>query len=71
MTKQQPSSVRGWTSAFLLAVHRLYGVIERRLSHFLPCWLRTDGRVRSAREKSLEILRHGWELNPGHGEDRQ
>jgi len=27
--------------------------------------------VRSAREKSLEILRHGWELNPGHGEDRQ
>ena len=29
------------------------------------------GRVWSAREKSLEILRHGWELNPGHGEDRQ
>jgi len=29
------------------------------------------GRVRSAREKSLEILRRGWELNPGHGEDRQ
>ena len=28
-------------------------------------------RVRSAREKSLEILRRGWELNPGHGEDRQ
>jgi len=25
----------------------------------------------AAREKSLEILRHGWELNPGHGEDRQ
>jgi len=24
----QPSSVRGWTSAFLLAVHRLGGVIE-------------------------------------------
>ena len=29
------------------------------------------GRVLSAREKSLEILRRGWELNPGHGEDRQ
>jgi len=29
------------------------------------------GRVWSAREKSLEILRHGGELNPGHGEDRQ
>jgi len=29
------------------------------------------GRVRSAREKSLEILRRGWELNPGHGEDRK
>ena len=28
------------------------------------------GRVRSAREESLEILRRGWELNPGHGEDR-
>jgi len=35
------SSVRGWTSAFLLAVHRLCGVIEGRLSHFLPRWLRT------------------------------
>ena len=37
----QPSSVHGWTSAFLLAVHRLCGVIEGRLSHFLPRWLRT------------------------------
>jgi len=34
----QPLSVRGWTSAFLLAVHGLCGVI---LSHFLPRWLRT------------------------------
>ena len=33
----QPSSVRGWTSAFLLAVHRL-----GRLGHFLPRWLRTS-----------------------------
>jgi len=37
----QPLSVRGWTSAFFLAVHRLCGVIEGRLSHFLPRWLRT------------------------------
>jgi len=29
------------------------------------------GRVWSAREKSLEILRRGRELNPGHREDRQ
>jgi len=28
-------------------------------------------RSRSAREKFLEILRRGWELNPGHKEDRQ
>jgi len=28
------------------------------------------GRVWSAREKSLGILRRGWELNPGHREDR-
>jgi len=34
-------SAIGWTSAFLLAVHRLCGVIEGRLSHFLPRWLRT------------------------------
>jgi len=26
--------------------------------------------MRSVREKSLEILRRDWELNPGHGEDR-
>jgi len=38
---QRPSSVRGWTSAFLLAGHRLCGANERRLSHFLPRWLRT------------------------------
>jgi len=37
----QPLSVHGWTSAFLLAVHSLCGVIEGRLSHFLPRWLRT------------------------------
>jgi len=29
------------TSAFLLAVHRLCGVIEGRLSHFLPRYFRT------------------------------
>ena len=40
----QPLSARGWTSAFLLAVHRMCGVIEGRLSHFLPRWLRTGWR---------------------------
>ena len=29
------------------------------------------GRVWSTREKSLEILRHGQELNPAQGEDGQ
>ena len=37
----QPSSIHGWTSAFLLTVHRLCGVFEGRLGHFLPRWLRT------------------------------
>jgi len=32
----QPLSVQGWISAFLLAVHRLCGAIEGRLSHLLP-----------------------------------
>jgi len=36
----QPSSTHDWTLAFLLAVHRLCGVIEGRLSHFLQRWLR-------------------------------
>ena len=67
----QPLSARGWTSAFLLAVHRMCGVIEGRLSHFLPRWLRTGWRSAISQGKSLEILRRGWELNPGHGEDRQ
>ena len=29
------------------------------------------GRVWSAREKSFKILRHGWELNPGHWKNIQ
>ena len=37
----QPFSIHGWTLAFLFAVHRLCGVIEGRLNHFLPRWLRT------------------------------
>jgi len=37
----QPLSVRGWTSAFPLDVHRLCSAIEGRLSHFPPRWLRT------------------------------
>jgi len=67
----QPSSVRGWTSAFILALHRLCGVIEGRLSHFLSRWLKTGWQSVISQKKSLEILRHGWELNMGHREDRQ
>ena len=29
------------------------------------------GRVWPVKEQPLKILRRGWELNPGHGEDRQ
>jgi len=36
----QPLSVHGWTSAFVLDVHRLCSAIEARLSHFQPRWLR-------------------------------
>jgi len=47
----QPLSVHGWTWAFLLAVHRLCGAIERRLSHFLPHWLRMCWQSVSSRGK--------------------
>jgi len=68
----QPSSVRSWPAAFLFNGHRLCAVIEGILwaifSYASSEWV---GRVWSAREKSLEILRHGWELHPSHREDRQ
>jgi len=67
----QPLSVRGWTSAFLLDIHRLCGIIEGRLSHFLPRWLRRIWRSVISQAKSLEIFCHGRELNPCHREDRQ
>jgi len=67
----QPSPVHGWTPAYLLDVRRLRVAIEGRLSYFLSRWLMWVGGVWLAKEKSLEILRRGWELNPGHGEDRQ
>jgi len=66
----QPLSLHRWTSAFLLAVYRLCGVIEGRLSHFPPCWLRMGWQSVTSQE-TLEILRHSWKLNPSHGEDRQ
>jgi len=43
--------VHGWTSAFLLAVHRLCGVFEGRLSHFLPHWLRTGWQSAISQEQ--------------------
>ena len=67
----QPLSVRGWTSAFLLTVHRLWVSLRGDWASFYNAGSGRVGRVWSAREKSLEILRRGWELNPGHGEDRQ
>ena len=35
------SSIHGWTSAFLLTVRRLCGVVQGRLSLFLPPWFTT------------------------------
>ena len=68
----QPFFVHCWTSIFLLVVHRLCGVIEGGgWATFCHAGSGRVGRVWSAREKSLEILRRGWELNPGHREDRQ
>ena len=64
----QRLSVRGWTSAFLLAVHRLCGAVKGRLSHFLPCWLRTGWQSVISQGKSLETLCLHWELNPDHRE---
>jgi len=43
----------------------------RRLSRFCHAELGRVDRVWSASERSLEILPHGWELNPGHGAGRQ
>ena len=67
-----PSPLRGWTSAFLLAIHRLCGAIEGRLSHLLPRWLKTCWRsVISQGKIPWNTPTYGWELSPGHGEDRQ
>jgi len=55
----QPSSV--WTSAFRLPVRRLHGVIEGRLSHFLPCWLRTG------RQSVISQIKIPWNISPWLG----
>jgi len=62
----QPFSVHSWTPAFLLAVHRLCGVIEGRLSHFLPRWLRMGWQSVISQGKSpwKTPLRLGLEPGP-------
>jgi len=52
----KPLSVHGWTSAFLLDVHRLRGAIEGRLSHFYHAGSGRLGRMWSSREKSPKLL---------------
>jgi len=49
----------------------LCGAIEGSLSHFCHARSGWIGRVWTAWEKSLAKLCYDWELNPGHGEDRQ
>jgi len=56
-----------------------YGIVDFEMAlgrypqvlHPLPMAATVCDWPGSAREKSLEIPRRGWELNPGHGEDRQ
>ena len=45
--------------------------IKGKLSYFLPLLLRSGLQSETSLEKSLEILHHVRELNPGHREDRQ
>jgi len=52
----QPSFVHGWTSAFLLSVHRFCGAIEGIESFSVTLGSRRVRRVWSVRQKSLEIL---------------
>jgi len=61
----QPSSIHGWTSAFLLAVHRLSGVLEQRLSHFLSRWLRTGWQSVISQRKIPWNTPPWLEIEPG------
>jgi len=54
-----------------LAASRLCGAIKERLSHFLPTGSGQVGRMWSGRERSLEILCHGWDVNQGHGKESE
>ena len=64
----QPSSVRGWTWAFLLDVHRLWGASEGRLSHRLPRWFRKGWQRVTSWQKSLEILCRSVKPEPRGGQ---
>ena len=66
----QPSSIHGWTFSL---PPRCPQVMWFRWGEIEPfsATLAQVGRAWSAKEKSLEILRRGWESNPGHREDRQ
>jgi len=62
----QPVSVRGWTwsyssmsTGFVVSLRGDWAIFRHGGSGRV-------GRVWSNAEKSLEILRHGWTLNPGH-----
>jgi len=62
----QPSTIRGWTSAFrLLDDHRLRGVIEGRLRHFLPRWLSTGWPSVISQRKTPWNTLPGLGIEPG------
>jgi len=61
----KPLSLCGWTSAFLLVVHRLCGAIEGRLSHFLPHRLWTGWQSVISQEKSPRNVPPWPGIEPG------
>ena len=61
-------SIRDWTSAFLLNIHRLCSAIEGLLSYLLPRWLRTGWQSVTSQGKILRHVHPGIELRPQRGQ---
>jgi len=63
--------LHGRASDFLLDVPKSCSAIEGRLDNFVLRWLRMSWQGVISRVKSLEILRHCRESNPGHGKNKR
>jgi len=55
----------------LYVIYLTWSAITNDTREYAVCEYAWRGRVWSVRKKPLEILDHGWELNPGHRKDRQ